>query len=109
MIVVKFDGYDHKAVAGEGRETSVNRMYYQLLLHRLAQFYGGKRAIHVRLDAGNDSKEICKMRNQVCADAFKKYRTLPNCIRSIEPGEVPQLRNSAVSRCNSWGYCSEAE
>lgn len=85
IIVAKFDGYDHKARSGEGRETSVNRMYYQLLLHRLAQYYGQSRAIHVRLDRGNDSKDICQMRNQVCADAYRKYNTRPNCIRSIEP------------------------
>ena len=85
IIVAKFDGYDHKARSGEGRETSVNRMYYQLLLHRLAQYYGQSRAIHVRLDRGNDSKDICQMRNQVCADAYRKYNTRPNSIRSIEP------------------------
>lgn len=85
IIVAKFDGYNHKAKDGEGRETSVNRMYYQLILHRLAQYYGPSRAIHVRLDAGNDSKEICQMRNQVCADAYRKYQARPNCIRSIEP------------------------
>ena len=85
IIVAKFDGYNHKARPGEGRETSVNRMYYQLLLHRLAQYYGHSRAIHVRLDAGNDSKDICQMRHHVCADAYKRYGVRPNCIRSIEP------------------------
>jgi hypothetical protein len=85
IIVAKFDGYNHKAKTGEGRETSVNRMYDQLLLHRLAQYYGQSRAIHVRLDAGNDSKDICQMRNQLCAAAYRKYKTRPNCIRSIEP------------------------
>ena len=85
ILVSPFAGYDHKAKKGENRDTSVNRMYYQLVLHRLGQFYGQKRAIHVRLDAGNDSADICKMRDQVCADAYKKYKTRPNCIRSIEP------------------------
>ena len=76
------------------RDTSVNRMYYQLCLHRLCQFYGQKRAIHVRLDAGNDSTDICSMRNELCADGYKKYRTLPNCVRSIEP--VDSARVGAV-------------
>lgn len=87
LIVAKFGGYNHKATRGENKDTSVNRMYYQLCLHRLARFYGASRAIHVRLDAGNDSKDICKMRNQVCADAYKTLKTRPNCIRSIEPVE----------------------
>ena len=85
IIVVKFAGYDHRARAGEDKDTSVNRMYYQLFLHRLARFYGKSRAIHIRLDAGNDSRDICAMRNQLCADAYKKLKTRPNCIRSIEP------------------------
>ena len=85
IIIAKFGGYDHKAKAGENRDTSVNRMYYQLCVHRLARYYGKKRAIHVRLDAGNDSADICNMRNQVCAEAYKRYSTRPNCVRTIEP------------------------
>ena len=85
IIIAKFKGYSHKAREGENRDTSINRMYYQLCLHRPARFYGKKRAIHIRFDAGNDSADICNMRNQLCADAYRKYKTLPNCVRSIEP------------------------
>ncbi|HWJ88537.1 MAG TPA: DUF3800 domain-containing protein [Pelagibacterium sp.] len=85
IIISPFGGYNHKAKKNENRDTSVNRMYYQLCLHRLCQFYGGRRNIHIRLDAGNDSVDICAMRNELCADAYKKYRTVPNCVRSIEP------------------------
>lgn len=85
IIIPKFEGYDHKLKAGENRDTSVNRMYFQLLLHRVARFYGRTRKIHVRLDAGNDSADICAMRNELCAAAYKRYKTLPNCVRSIEP------------------------
>lgn len=87
IIIAKFAGYQHKRTKGENKDTSINRMYYQLCLHRLARYYGKKRAIHVRLDAGNDSNDICKMRNQLCADAYKSLGTMPNCIRSIEPAE----------------------
>ncbi len=85
VLISPFKGYDHKAKKGENRDTSVNRMYFQLCLHRLARFYGRDRAIHIRLDAGNDSADICSMRHQVCAIAYKHHRTRPNCIRSIEP------------------------
>lgn len=85
IIIAKFGGYNHKQKKGENHDTSVNKMYYQLFLHRIANFYGEKRAIHIRLDAGNDSYDICQMRNQLCADSYKKYKTKPNCIRSIEP------------------------
>lgn len=85
LIVSPFKGYNHKAKKGENRDTSVNRMYYQVCLHRLAGFYGKRRAIHVRLDAGNDCADICAMREQLCAAAYKTHHTRPNCIRSIEP------------------------
>lgn len=84
VIIVPFAGYNHHANEGEGKCTSVNRMYYQLCLHRLAKYYGKHRAIHVRLDEGNDSADICRKRNQVCADAYR-LGAKPNCIRSIEP------------------------
>jgi hypothetical protein len=85
IIIAKFGGYNHKAKPGENRDTSVNRMYYQLCVHRLGRFYGKQRAIHVRLDAGNDSADICRMRGQVCAEAYARYKTRPNSIRTIEP------------------------
>lgn len=90
-IIAKFEGYDHRRGGGQNKDTSVNRMYYQLCLHRLARFYGHARQIHVRLDAGNDSEDIVRMRNEVCAAAYKMFRGAnlqhqcrPNCIRSIQ-------------------------
>ncbi len=85
VIIVPFKGYDHKANEGETKDTSINRMYFQLLLHRVARFYGRTRAIHVRFDAGNDCRDICKMRVPLCSEAYKRYATKPNCVRSIEP------------------------
>lgn len=85
IIIAEFQGYNHKVNTGDNKDTSINRMYYQLFLHRVARFYGKKRAIHIRLDAGSDCKDICSMRNQLCAGAYKTYSTKPNCVRSIEP------------------------
>lgn len=85
VMIVPFKGQNHKANPGDNKDSSINRMYYQLFLHRLARFYGKTRGIHIRLDAGSDCKDICGMRNQLCADAYRTYGTRPNCIRSIEP------------------------
>jgi hypothetical protein len=85
LIVAKFGGHNHQEKFGGNRDTGVNRMYYQLCLHRVARLYGAERAIHVRLDAGNDCAEICGFRNQLCADAYRQYSSKPNCIRTIEP------------------------
>lgn len=90
VIIAKFGGYNHRREGGQNRDTSVNRMYYQLCLHRLAKYYGHGRQIHIRLDAGNDCEDIVRMRNQLCADAYAKFgqrsdasKCRPNCIRSI--------------------------
>ncbi len=84
LIIAQFHGYDHKRAPNENRDTSVNRMYYQLALHRMCRFYGKKRAIHLRLDSGNDCADIIGMRNQLCADAYSQHNAMPNCVRSIE-------------------------
>lgn len=84
VIIAEFGGYDHKANEGENKDTSVNRMYWQLCLHRIARFYGKKAEIHVRLDVGNDATDVCGMRNEVCAAAYNTHKTKPNCIRTLE-------------------------
>ena len=85
VIIADFREFDHKREPKQTRDTSINKIYWQLCLHRLAKFYGRSRAIHIRLDAGNDCSDICEMRNQLCAKAFNTYKTLPNCVRTIEP------------------------
>jgi hypothetical protein len=85
IIIAKFKGYKHKAKEEENRDTSVNRMYYQLCLHRIARFYGKACAIRVKLDSGDDCKDVCGLRNELCAGAYHTYKTRPNCIREIEP------------------------
>ncbi len=85
IMASDFRKFDHKREEGQTRDTSINKLYWQLCLHRLAKFYGKQRAIHIRLDAGDDCTNICNMRNQLSAAAFRKFSTQPNCIRSIEP------------------------
>ncbi|NKX40717.1 DUF3800 domain-containing protein [Rhodobacteraceae bacterium R_SAG2] len=85
IMAANFSAFDHRRQEGQTRDTSINKLYWQLCLHRLAKLYGKNRAIHIRLDAGDDCTHICAMRNQLSAAAFKKYNTRPNCIRSIEP------------------------
>lgn len=38
VIIVRFSGYNHRANKGDNRDTSINRMYYQLFLHRILGF-----------------------------------------------------------------------
>ena len=90
VILTPFSRFNHKVASKKdevditlGADRSINRIYWQLLLHRIARYYGKRCAIHVRLDIGNDSADIIEKRVQLCATAYKKYKTKPNCIRSI--------------------------
>lgn len=85
IMAADFRAFDHNQEDGQTRDTGINKLYWQLCLHRLARFYGKERAIHIRLDAGDDCGNICEMRNQLCAEAYRKFSARPNCIRSIEP------------------------
>jgi hypothetical protein len=85
IMIADFHQFDHRMAEDQNRDTSVNKLYYQLCLHRLARFYGKRRAVHVRLDAGNDSEEICERRQPLCIDAVRKYDCRPRAFRSVEP------------------------
>lgn len=85
LIIANFAEFDHRSVLDGSPEGSVNRMYYQLCLHRIGQIYGSKCAIVIHPDAGNDSREIISFREAICAGAYKRYDARPNCIRAIQP------------------------
>jgi len=89
VMAADFRAFDHSRQDGQTRDTSINLLYWQLCLHRLAKFYGKERAIHIRLDAGDDCGNICEMRNQLSAAAYRKFSARPNCIRYSE-----ELRHS---------------
>lgn len=85
VIICHFASFDHRREPGAGRETSVNRMYYQLAVHRICRYYGKKCAIHIYPDHGDDSADLPSFRTRMCASAYTKHGTKPNCIRAIHP------------------------
>lgn len=84
-MICSFNEFDHRRDGQGSPEKSVNKLYYQLFLHRICRFYGGSRAIYAFPDRGDDSKELVQFRDSLCAAAYKKYRTKPNCLRNISP------------------------
>jgi len=80
-----FNEYDHRNSGPRGRIDTVSKMYYQLLLHRAAAFYGRKCAVYVHPDNGDCTSYLPLMRDQLCAAAYQTKRCLPNCVRAIEP------------------------
>jgi hypothetical protein len=92
-IIAEFGAFAHKSYEGGTPESSVSRMYFQLCLHRLCQFYGPSLAIEVFPDNGNDSRELPSFRGAICAQAYNRYSTRPNCLRSIQPQDS-ELHNA---------------
>lgn len=80
-----FNEYDHRNSGPRGRIDTVSKMYFQLLLHRAAAFYGRKGAIYVHPDNGDCTSYLPLMRDQLCAAAYRSQRCKPNCVRVIEP------------------------
>ncbi|MRG70392.1 DUF3800 domain-containing protein [Alphaproteobacteria bacterium HT1-32] len=83
-IIADFGSFAHKTNDDGSPESSVNRMYFQLCLHRLCKFYGKACGVYVYPDNGNDSAELIGFRDVLCARAYKTYKTKPNCVRDIK-------------------------
>jgi hypothetical protein len=76
--------YDHKNAGPRGRIDTVSKMYYQLLLHRPAKYYGDKRHLYIHPDKGDCTSELADMRGALCAGAYHAG-AMPDCVKVIEP------------------------
>ncbi len=93
-IVCDFAEFDHHRTGRGSPEASVNKLYYQLMLHQIGRRYGGSARIEIYPDHGNDSAEVVRFREAICAAAYKKYSAKPNCIRAIKP--VPSAKHNIL-------------
>jgi hypothetical protein len=89
-IVAEFGRFNHGAFEGGDSETSVNRMYYQLLVHRVCRFYARRCYIFVYPDQGNDSRDIERFHGQINLAANKRYRV---------PHRLARIEQTDSSRC----------
>jgi hypothetical protein len=90
-IIAEFGEFSHGAFEGESPESSVNRMYYQLLVYRVCRYYAPKCYIWVYPDQGNDSRELLSRSGAINLAANKTYRVEHRLV-SIE--------QSDSARCN---------
>lgn len=84
-MIVDFEKFDHHQKGRGAPHLSINKMYYQLMLHEVCRRYGDKRRIVMFPDHGPDSNQIGEFRRGICANAYKKYNAKPNCLRDIHP------------------------
>jgi hypothetical protein len=73
-LIAEFGQFSHGAFEGKSSESSVNRMYFQLLVHRVCRNYAKKCWIFVYPDQGNDGKDLCRFHGHINAAAQKRYR-----------------------------------
>lgn len=85
LLICDFKAFDHKRGGVGSPERSANKMYYQLLLHRLCKFYGRDCDLYAFPDRGDDSKEVISFRGAICASAYTKFKARPNSLKAIQP------------------------
>jgi len=72
-LICNFNEFNHKHGNENGPKNkfrSVNKLYYQLLVHQICRRYGTDFKIAMYPDHGNDSAEIVHFREQVCKAAY---------------------------------------
>lgn len=84
-MIVDFDKFDHHKKGRGAPHLSINKMYFQLMLHEVCGRYGDSWRIVMFPDHGPDSAEIADFRSGICANAYKRYNAKPNCLREIHP------------------------
>lgn len=84
-MIVDFKEFDHHKKGRGAPHLSINKMYYQLMLHEVCRRYGDKWRIVMFPDHGPDSDQIGEFRNGICANSYWKYSAKPNCLRAIHP------------------------
>ena len=96
-------GVDHRSGYGRkknasmnaAKDATINKLYRTLLIHRVARFNGGDRAIQVVLDEGNDSREVIKEAAAISIKAYKDYWGS----HLVKPGSVRTMK--AISSTES--------
>lgn len=86
-LICDFSEFDHKHEKHGPKDTfkSVNKLYYQLLVHQICRRYGKTNKIAMYPDHGNDSAEIVNYREAVCISAYRKYGSQFGSLMRIQP------------------------
>lgn len=82
-LIAEFGEFSHRRGGGNA-DKSVNKMYFQLALHRICRYYGKRCHIHIYPDNGADSADLPKFMNGINIHAARKFGCERGCIRSIQ-------------------------
>lgn len=84
-LIVDFDKFDHHKENRGSPHQSVNKLYFQMMLHEVCRRYGEKWRILMFPDHGCDSEQIANFREVICARAYRIYGAQFGSLRSIKP------------------------
>jgi hypothetical protein len=84
-MIADFQKFDHHKKGRGSPHLSVNKLYYQLMLHVVCRQYGQKHRIVMFPDRGPDSDSIIQFRDQLCEVSERKYSTIAGSLRAIQP------------------------
>lgn len=93
-LICDFTEFDHKHDDPSGAKDtfkSVNKLYYQLLVHQICRRYGKAHKIAMYPDHGNDSAEVINFRESVCKAAYFKYGCQFGSLAKIHPYPSAQM------------------
>ncbi len=72
-LIVDFDKFDHHMNGRGSPHQSVNKLYYQHMIHDVCRRYGDKWRIQMIPDHGSDSEQIVSFRGAICAKSYNQY------------------------------------
>lgn len=72
-MIAEFGKFSHKAFPSGGPETSVNKMYSQIIIHRICRIYAKRCYIFVYPDKGNDSRDLPRFQGWINWAAHDRY------------------------------------
>ncbi|MDP2119654.1 MAG: DUF3800 domain-containing protein [Hoeflea sp.] len=82
-LLVDFQRFDH-SLRGDGKNESLKRMYYQLILHRLCKKHGKDCDLYAFPDKANELKGLDDFKANLNKTSRERFSYDRDCLRAIE-------------------------
>lgn len=83
-LLVDYERFDHGLRPDGGKNESLKRMYYQLILHRLGRRHGKTSKLYAFPDKANELRGLDNMKNGLNSVLRKQYGCKGDPLRAIE-------------------------
>lgn len=83
-LLVPSQRFNHNLRKDGGKNESLKRMYYQLIVHRLGKRHGKVHSLYVFPDKANELKGLEELKRGLNSDLSRKHGCPQDCIKAIE-------------------------